>query len=554
MIKRSLFVKLLIVSFCLASCAHNVEEPKYKELTITPSHYSGFYDNDFTLKVLSDHTASIFYTLDGTEPTKESSKYNDGILVNKNTSKNLISDVRNISSLDDVYFPNYSVDKCNHLKIKGFDEFGNESKTLDLIYLIGFQNDEAYKNMPVICLDTDFDNLFDYEKGIYVTGKTYDEGKKEGYKETYPANYNNTGKEWERPARLTYFGEDHLYQFSQDIGIRIHGGWSRAFNQKSFNLYARKEYSGTSSFSKPFFSTKKLKTCMLRNGGYRDTTITKSRDWLNQTLSETLSFENQDSFPTILFLNGEYWGIYNLQERFSSSYIEEHYGISKDNVIIVQIDSIDEGNVTDLSLYTDMLSFFKDNDLSDDDLYLEAANIIDIEGFIEYMSVELICGNIDWPANNFRLWRSKDKGKLSKEDCRWRFMMYDTDDSSGIISKCNASSNPFENISHWKGGPLDTNCSIGLIFSSLLKNANFKDKFKDCFNELLNIFFSVSNVSSLLLDRSKLLSLPMAKHYKRFVSDDENIFNDKYFNDEINKIIDFYKIRKDYLVTYLNNL
>ena len=116
---------------------------------------------------------------------------------------------------------------------------------------------------------------------------------------------------------------DKEYEFDQTIGVRIHGGWSRAFNQKSFNLYARKEYSGTKTFEKPFFDTEKLQSCMLRSGGYRDTFVTKVRDSLNQELSKNEMFSVQNNYPVVLFLNGEYWGIYLLQERFTEYYVEE---------------------------------------------------------------------------------------------------------------------------------------------------------------------------------------------------------------------------------------
>ena len=95
----------------------------------------------------------------------------------------------------------------------------------------------------------DKEDLYNYDYGIYTLGRYYDEYPHVGYPETFPANYQQKGKNWERRATIDFFNEDKSFSFNQDIGIRIHGGWTRAFNQKSFNLYARKEY-GNKTFKK----------------------------------------------------------------------------------------------------------------------------------------------------------------------------------------------------------------------------------------------------------------------------------------------------------------
>ena len=98
---------------------------------------------------------------------------------------------------------------------------------------------------------------------------------------------------------------------------------------------------------------------MLRSGGYRDTFATKIRDSLAQDFSVNEKFATQRNSHTIVFLNGEYWGIYNLQERYSDNYVDEHYGIKKKNVLIIKNDEIDEGNEEDYHLYEELMNFFK---------------------------------------------------------------------------------------------------------------------------------------------------------------------------------------------------
>ena len=524
-----------------------------KEFGLVASQESGFYDEGFELNLHSTANTTIYYTLDSTTPTINSNVYDGSIKITDNSNTpNKYSNIDNISSLD-IYLPTDLVDKCVTVKAIAVDSESNVSDVICKSYFIGYNEKLGYDNMTIISMVCDPAFLFDYEEGIYVTGKLYDEGEKIGYPEEYPANYQEKGREWEKEASFTYFDNDNSFSFSQNIGIRIHGGWSRAFNQKSFNLYARSEYSGSNSFEKPFFDTVTLKTCMLRSGGYRDTFKTKVRDGMNQDLSKIELFSTQDSIPVILFLNGEYWGIYYLQERFTDSYVEEHYKIDEDNVIIVKNDVLDEGIEEDIYLYEELISFFNDNDFTLDSNYEMVHKYIDVYEFAAYMATELYIGNIDWPGNNVAMWRSREITNLPYEDGRWHFMFYDTDDSASMLeSKCNYDSDPFLNKNHWKYGPLDNRCILGLMLYKLLYNINFQTIFKEEFERIATTNFSSNNVNNYLNDKIELLSIPMNNFYTRFVSSDEFTYNISYFVKNVEVIKNFYENRYYYMKEYLS--
>ena len=215
---------------------------------VLADHQSGFYDEKFQLTLLAPLGFDIYYTLDNSNPTQESILYERPIIIDDVSSQsNHYSLMNNISPLD-IYYPEELVDKCQIVKAIAINKESKEQSAIyHFNYFVGFQNKSGYSNMPVISLNINDDDLFDYEKGIYVLGKIYDESEHTGYPETYPANYQQKGKEWEREANFKYFDANKELCLQQNIGIRIHGGWSRAFNQKSFNLYARKEYSGSST-------------------------------------------------------------------------------------------------------------------------------------------------------------------------------------------------------------------------------------------------------------------------------------------------------------------
>lgn len=445
--------------------------------------------------------------------------------------------------------PEGKVDKCTTVKAIAIAKDGTKSDVITNTYFVGL-DDTFYKDLPIVTLTIDEDDLFDYDKGIYVKGRIYDESEHEGYPEAYPANYTQKGKKWEREAEMSYFDGNKKMIFTQDIGVRIHGGWSRCFNQKSFNLYAREKYSGSDEFPFDFFNNGTAHTLMLRSGGYRDTFLTKIRDSLDQDFSINEPFSTQRSMPVIAFLNGEYWGIYNLQERFSESYLEEKYSIHEGEGLIIKNDEIDEGEEADYHHYEELKTFFMENDFTNEEAYKEAKKYIDMDEFASYMSTQLYINNIDWPGNNVRMFR-RIRGESN--DYKWHFMMFDTDDSSNILSyKCHYTTDPFLNSAHWKSGPLDESCILGLMLSKLIKNETFKSVFKSTYQRIGENIFSFDKVDTYLNSASELLKYPMVNNYYRFVSNDLTTYNDKYFLAQVEIIRDFFKNRYPYAMQYLN--
>ena len=515
--------------------------------SVTASQGSGFYNSPFYLELEAPRGFNIYYTLDNSVPSENATLYREPIYIEDVSYKpNYYSMKQGISSLD-VYYPEELIDKCQIVKAIAINKTSQEqSKIYTYNYFVGYQNKSGYSTLPIITMNVSEEDLYDYEKGIYVTGKIYDESPHEGYPETYPANYHQKGKEWERVANFKYFNESKELELEQEIGIRIHGGWSRAFNQKSFNLYARKDYDGNSTFQKAFFSNINAHSLMIRSGGYRDTDLTKIRDSLDQNLSIGESFSIQQSFPVILFLNGEYWGIYNLQERYSDNYVHEHYpDIKKSDVLIIRNDEIDEGKTSDYHLYEELIEFFKTHSFADDTTYLTAKNYIDVEEFAQYMSTQLYIGNIDWPGNNVRVFKD-----VSKQDSKWHFMMYDTDDSSNILPhKCNADIDPFLKSSHWKSGPLEETCLLGLILSKLIENQEFRTLFRKTFIRIGSQNFSPEIVNTYLEEMKAKLATPMVNNYKRFVNND---YSEQYFLDKVEVIKTFFENRYTYAIEFLN--
>ena len=419
--------------------------------------------------------------------------------------------------------------------------------------------------LPVMEITIDPAALFDHDNGIYVKGSVYDT-----YAEKYDVfdlpfmvlnahmNYSQEDRGWERLANIEYFDSNHEYVFGQKIGIRIHGGWSTAFNQKSFNLYAREEYDGNDSFLYDFFG-KSYNKLMLRSGGYRDTYYTKMRDVLNQRLVEDRLIGTQKGMPCVVFINGEYWGLYNLQENIGSSYVAENYDVDYNNIAIIKNGTSNIiGDAIDS--YSELQEYAQKNDLKNDDNYKYIESHIDIQSYIDYMAFEIYVANCDSIGNNYSYWRTIVPEKGEYGDCKWRYLIYDTDDSAGmVVNLSQAHTNSFID-GHWSVTPLGEYGDP--FFGALIQNDGFKQRFVTTFMDLANNNFRYEKVSEIITE--------MANKYKYGVIASQNRFRGQYkapdysinemydgvydetmFDTDVQVIDDFFRERYQYIVEYL---
>lgn len=198
---------------------------------------SGLYSNSFMLNLTSEPGTEIYYTLDSSEPSRNSIKYEGPILIRNATPNENIYRLKNDTTTEKVEYPKYPVDKATVIRAVAYDKDENRSEIVTKCYFVGL---DKYKNTNVISIVTDPNNLFDDEIGIYVKGAEYKQwvlGGKLGEKPL--KNWDKKGFAWERPADITYFDKGNLL-LEQKLGIRIRGKHSRIEQNKGFNVVARK--------------------------------------------------------------------------------------------------------------------------------------------------------------------------------------------------------------------------------------------------------------------------------------------------------------------------
>ena len=256
-------------------------------------------------------------------------------------------------------------------------------------YFIWEEGIERY-SFEVVSLTTDPDNLFKGDTGIYTVGTKYLNASSPYPDGGTPANYNQRGREWEREANIEFFNTAGEVFLNQGIGIRTFGGWSRANAKKSFKLFPRRVYDEAGSLDYPFFDglmdemgrpIESFERLLLRSGG-NDWDHTLFRDPLVVSLVEDICM-TQAYKPVILFLNGEYFGIYHLREHMDQNYLASHFNLDSDKTSIFNMTGsgpeLYEGEEEELERYWDFFGFLEESDLSIESEFEQVEEMIDLE-------------------------------------------------------------------------------------------------------------------------------------------------------------------------------
>lgn len=525
--------------------------------TISLSHETGVYGEAFTLTLTSSlPEADIYYTLDGSDPagSETAMRYEGGISVtDRKGDPNVLSAVNPVQFagsfnrvnpfkngfLCNIEAPSdEAVDKCTVLRAVVKSPDGTCGKETFATYFVGTMEEhiqgitESYKasgqSLAVISISIPYEDLMDYETGIYVKGAIFEKDLK-AYLEnnglwdgetarSLNANYKQKGREWEREVALSLLEctpEGVTEVLSQICGIRIQGNYSRSDLQKSFRLYARSDY-GENNFDYAVFGTDylndqgevmdKFKTLVLRAGGNCAFTA-KINDTYWQMLAEDTACDTQKSRPCIVYLNGEYWGLYLLQEDYTDDYMEDLHGVEKDHVVIYKGDAeslslgykLDEGDlpegVTDESYYfQELLDFFQTHkDLKATKDYVEFIKLVDPDSVMDYFAVQCWINNKwDWPGKNWSMWKTTEVDENNPyADGRWRFLFYDMD-FGGFSGADEAKTNTIKEDNYKTYGLLDTDTDnpAVLCFAYLMTNVSFRNAFYERLEELSDTVFA----------------------------------------------------------------
>ena len=514
------------------------------------SHPPGFYEQGFELEIIAPmEGASIYYTLDGSEPDPWQAEPqffyfknqypthpgdNSGPLLERGFQRQSYNGPITIPATFEQEIPRCLINTTfNHGPVVPHQSplQGTVVRALAMKegYLPGREAIASFFvqegisqrfSLPVVSLTLPDSALFEYSRGVYVAGETFDQWRQQEPDRPVwpgaPANWNALGADAERAVQVEYFSPEGERLWQQGLGLRLHGGWSRSTAKKSLRLYARNIYDPENVMTFPFFPdqpalpgghpTQEFKRILLRAGGNANNMV---RDAASQLLMAHSAAGVQRVHPVVHFINGTYWGIMNVRDRQDRYHLANNYGLDPENVIIInspwqQVNDLymlEEGVPEDLELINGFFDYALNHDLSDDEHLEQVAEMLDLDSYLDYYIMFIYLTNADWGeyaggSKHFRFWRVRETGPGPFSDGRWRVMVWDFDSS---LNPANINLNLVDPI-------LDHNNPPSALLMQLMANENFRHRFINRFADHLNSSFEPERAVAVLNGLYELLS------------------------------------------------
>ena len=434
--------------------------------------------------------SEIRYTTDGSEPTAQSTLYTEPLLLTSTTLLRAV-EVKNGSVVSPVttatyIFVNSVLNQPNNPE--GYPAKWGKYSQITGTAVADYEMDpemtgdselrpkiiEGLWQLPILSLVSDKENFF---------SRVNDEEKGGIYIYTGPPVGDATGHGWTRPASIELFGGPQRHDLTIDCGMRLHGGHGRLAEKNpkhSFRLVFKDEY-GPDKLEYPLFGEDEpqvFKQLVLRchfgnswqhwmEGNRQEAQYT--RDVWARRMQRKMGHTSVNALYVHLFLNGMYWGLYNIAERVDGQFGKDHLGGKKSDIDVIKIEE-DGGNHIEaaegtLDAWEEMLETAAD--AADAQSYAKLDTLLDIDAFIDYMLINQYAGNTDWDHHNWYALRRRGQDSQG-----FRFLCWDTE----IIFE-NVDENLSAGSKH-KGAPTT-------IFHGLLKNNDFAARYRARAKELL---------------------------------------------------------------------
>ena len=461
----------------------------------------GRYIGPHEIELTPGREANIYFTLDGSFPSEHSVTYRSPIELAETTV------------------------------IRAFSREADKlpSSTITQTYIL-----DDPTELPVISIATNPAYLFDEEIGITV-------GICVGNELTADPPFDpdaNFWHEWERPISLEYYEPDGSPGFRLNAGITIFGGaFGRQIPQKAFTVFARGKY-GTSTIEYPLFSSKPAVTRFRRfllRASSNDYNQTFFRDALFNTLTiGKMDLDYQAYEPVVVYINGVFWGIYNIREKTNEHYAESNYGIDRNEVDLLEgPGTAVTGNAAH---YEDLIRYVQTYDLSLSSNYAHVEAQMDVTEFMNYFITQLFIRNHDWLHQNIKFWRERSASG------KWRWLLYDTDWGFGGEVREGHEQHRANSI-HWA----TEQGHASALLNELLTSPAFATEFAQRFATHLNTTFSHDRVIRVIESILMRIASDMPRHIDRWGA----ITSMPYWEGQIELLREFSRERPDYVFDHL---
>ena len=314
----------------------------------------------------------------------------------------------------------------------------------------------------------------------------------------------NTGEKTAQSVCVEVYDYDGSQMLSQSCELTTSGRGSRVdFAQKAFRLVAKSSY-GRGRFNAKLFTRRdctQYNSFTLRASG-QDCERAHMVDSVLTSLAADTSVLYQETELAAVYVNGQYWGMYNMRERIDSTMIAAFEGWEGQEDDIDILEGMMAVRVQGSSdSYKDMIRFAYANDLTVEANLEALRKVCDIENYLYYVALQIYTANED--LNNVRVYRN------ANADGKWRWAFYDLDLSYR---------NDKNSIGMWlKGGQIGSiTQQDSELFRKLMLNSEMRDYFLTRFGELLATTLSSENVFGLISDRYEAIKDEMVLNCQRW--------------------------------------
>ena len=314
--------------------------------------------------------------------------------------------------------------------------------------------------------------------------------------------YENEFKQREIPVTIHYFTPETDYGFTANAGARLGGLniWTKP--QKPFTIYTRNRF-GQDFIHYQLFENKQIANfsrIVFRNGG-DDWEETLIRDPMTESLAMGMMDCGYMAYtPSALFLNGAYWGIYNIREKLDPHYFFENFNVDPDNIDQLEYTSTPSGTQMlvvegDANHYNAMINYILSNDLNEPAVYAHIKELMNVDSFIDFLVMTLYSANTSW-GHNREWWRPRsDMGQ-------WQWLIVDIDRGFNIY-------NVYNNL-------LDNLIDDYDLFQYLLSSQSFQDRFVQRAAAHFSNTFNTDKITAIVDSLSNGISLEMPRHIDRW--------------------------------------
>ncbi|MBN1188018.1 MAG: CotH kinase family protein [Bacteroidales bacterium] len=376
-------------------------------LTLTFSSHRGFYNDAFVLFIeSSDPTATIKYSTDCSDPLSATGNiYITGLVIDSTMIVKAIA----FSATDTSELITHTYLFPDKIKLQpnnpnGFPDNWGGSSIIPADYEMdpnvinnpeySASIDDAIKSLPSLCLSMAIDEWFNYDSGLYV-------------------GYPNSSISREKPVSAEFIYTDSAKSFFVSCGVQNQGGTSIVnwkVPKQSMRLLFKEQY-GPKKLKKKIFpdsDIESINTLVVDGFLYswlhpwdntQRVTALYFRDQLASNMQNNMGGLSFHGVYVNLYINGLYWGVYDLHERPDEDFVAEYYDAQPEDFDIIKHNPntiVAGSNSSYLNLLAEARKGF-----STPESLESIKGYLDLPSFIDYMILNFYLGNFDWAHQNY---------------------------------------------------------------------------------------------------------------------------------------------------------